>query len=32
VLQGFVRPDGQLRWIQTDAAPVREAGGIISRT
>jgi diguanylate cyclase (GGDEF)-like protein/PAS domain S-box-containing protein len=30
VLQGFVRPDGQLRWLQTDAAPVREADGTIT--
>ncbi len=29
-LQGFVRPDGQSRWIEIDAAPVREADGIIT--
>ncbi len=29
-LEGFIRPDGQSRWIEIDAAPVREAGGAIT--
>ena len=29
-LEGFMRPDGQSRWLQIDAAPVREAGGTIT--
>ena len=29
-LEGFIRPDGQLCWLQIDAAPVREADGAIT--
>jgi diguanylate cyclase (GGDEF)-like protein/PAS domain S-box-containing protein len=29
-LEGFIRPDGQSRWLQIDAAPVREADGAIT--
>ena len=30
VLEGFVRPDGQLRWLEIDAAPVCEKDGTIT--
>jgi PAS domain S-box-containing protein len=30
VLEGFVRPDGQLCWIEIDAAPVCETDGTIT--
>jgi len=29
-LEGFIRPDNQSRWIEIDAAPVREADGTIT--
>ena len=29
-LEGFLRPDSQLHWIEIDAAPVREADGAIT--
>ncbi len=30
VLEGFIRPDGELRWIEVDAAPVCGADGAIT--
>ena len=30
VLEGFVRPDGQLRWLEIDAAPVYEMDGTVT--